>query len=76
METYGSLQSIDEAMDIFSRNYRPDEPFIEAWAGIYLHWNDGYILVVNNTRLEAPPYPYQDATLHWEHLDGAWHISA
>ncbi len=75
VKAYGYLQCIEEAQSLFNQYHGAESGNGESWAGIFLHWRDRYILVVNDVRLETAPYPYQDAKLHWERRDGQWHVS-
>ena len=66
MKVYGYLHSVDEAVQIFSHCHTPERQQSKLWAGVYVHWRDGYILIVGEKRPELAPYPYEDAVLHCE----------
>jgi hypothetical protein len=76
MKIYGYLRSADEAFQIFSAWHAHDGHEAEFWAGVYLHWRDGFILIIDDKHPDTAPYPYEDATLHWEMNNGDWHKCA
>ncbi len=70
MKVYDEIQSVEEAVNVFQQHAEGEDR--KLWAGIYLHWQHGHILVISDVRPEAPPHPYQDAVLHLEYRNETW----